>query len=33
VRYQQANSLQPNGQPNPATVSAMGLAPDVLAYR
>jgi peptidoglycan hydrolase-like protein with peptidoglycan-binding domain len=33
VRYQQANSLQPSGQPNPATVSAMGLTPDVLAYR
>jgi peptidoglycan hydrolase-like protein with peptidoglycan-binding domain len=33
LRYQQVNSLQPNGQPNPATVSAMGLAPDVLAYR
>lgn len=32
-RYQQANSLLPNGQPNPATVSAMGLMPDELAYR
>ena len=33
LRYQQANGLQPNGQPNPATITAMGLAPDVLAYR
>jgi peptidoglycan hydrolase-like protein with peptidoglycan-binding domain len=33
MRYQQANGLQPNGVPNPATVGAMGLAPDALAYR
>ena len=33
LRYQQSNGLQPNGQPNSATVSAMGLAPDTLAYR
>ena len=33
VRYQQANRLQPTGDPNPATMSAMGLSPDVLAYR
>jgi peptidoglycan hydrolase-like protein with peptidoglycan-binding domain len=33
LRYQQANSLQPNGQPNPSTITAMGLTPDVLAYR
>jgi peptidoglycan hydrolase-like protein with peptidoglycan-binding domain len=32
-RFQQGRGLQPNGQLNPATVAAMGLAPDVLAYR
>ena len=32
-RFQQGRSLQPNGQLNPATVAAMGLAPDALAYR
>jgi peptidoglycan hydrolase-like protein with peptidoglycan-binding domain len=32
-RFQQGRGLQPNGQLNPATVSAMGLGPDVLAYR
>jgi peptidoglycan hydrolase-like protein with peptidoglycan-binding domain len=32
-RFQQGRGLQPNGQLNPATVSAMGLAPDALAYR
>jgi peptidoglycan hydrolase-like protein with peptidoglycan-binding domain len=31
--FQQGRGLQPNGQLNPATVSAMGLAPDTLAYR
>lgn len=33
LHYQQSNGLQPTGEPNPATISAMGLAPDVLAYR
>jgi peptidoglycan hydrolase-like protein with peptidoglycan-binding domain len=32
-RFQQGRGLQPNGQLNPATVAAMGLAPDALAYR
>jgi peptidoglycan hydrolase-like protein with peptidoglycan-binding domain len=32
-RFQQGRGLQPNGQLNPATVSAMGLAADSLAYR
>jgi peptidoglycan hydrolase-like protein with peptidoglycan-binding domain len=32
-RFQQGRGLQPNGQLNPATVAAMGLGPDVLAYR
>jgi peptidoglycan hydrolase-like protein with peptidoglycan-binding domain len=32
-QFQQNRGLQPNGQLNPATVSAMGLAPDALAYR
>jgi len=32
-RFQQGRGLQPNGQLNPATISAMGLAPDSLAYR
>ncbi len=32
-RFQQGRGLQPNGQLNPATISAMGLGPDVLAYR
>jgi peptidoglycan hydrolase-like protein with peptidoglycan-binding domain len=32
-RFQQGRGLQANGQLNPATVSAMGLAPDVVAYR
>ena len=32
-RFQQGHDLQPNGQLNPATVSAMGLSPDALADR
>lgn len=32
-RFQQGRGLQPNGQLNPATVGAMGLAPDALARR
>jgi peptidoglycan hydrolase-like protein with peptidoglycan-binding domain len=32
-RFQQGRGLQPNGQLNPATISAMGLPPDVLTYR
>jgi len=32
-RFQQGHDLQPNGQLNPATVPAMGLSPDALAYR
>ena len=32
-RFQQGHDLQPNGQLNPAIVSAMGLSPDALAYR
>lgn len=32
-RLQQGRGLQPNGQLNPPTVAALGLAPDVLAYR
>jgi len=32
-RFQQGRGLQPNGQLNPATITAMGLAPDVVAYR
>ena len=32
-RFQQGRGLQPNGQLNPATVAAMGLAPDALAWR
>lgn len=32
-RFQQGRGLQPNGQLNPATVGAMGLSPDALAYR
>src|SRR4029077_19277891 len=31
--FQRARGLQPDGQLGPATVSAMGLPPDVLAYR
>jgi N-acetylmuramoyl-L-alanine amidase len=31
--FQQGRGLQPNGQLNPATVSALGLSPDALAYR
>jgi peptidoglycan hydrolase-like protein with peptidoglycan-binding domain len=32
-RLQQVRGLQPNGQLNPPTITALGLAPDVLAYR
>jgi peptidoglycan hydrolase-like protein with peptidoglycan-binding domain len=32
-RLQQGRGIQPNGQLNPPTVAALGLAPDVLAYR
>jgi peptidoglycan hydrolase-like protein with peptidoglycan-binding domain len=32
-RFQQARGLQPNGQLNPATVAALGLSPDTLAYK
>ena len=31
--FQRARGLQPDGQLGPATVTAMGLAPDALAYR
>lgn len=31
--FQQGRGLQPNGQVNPATVSAMGLPADAVAYR
>jgi peptidoglycan hydrolase-like protein with peptidoglycan-binding domain len=33
VRFQRARGLQPDGQLGPATVTAMGLAADALAYR
>jgi peptidoglycan hydrolase-like protein with peptidoglycan-binding domain len=32
-RFQQSRGLQPNGQLNPATVSALGLSADTMAYR
>jgi peptidoglycan hydrolase-like protein with peptidoglycan-binding domain len=32
-RFQQNRGLQPNGQLNPATLGAMGIAPESLAYR
>ena len=32
-RFQRARGLQPDGQLGPATVTALGLAPDVMAYR
>jgi peptidoglycan hydrolase-like protein with peptidoglycan-binding domain len=32
-RFQQSRGLQPNGQLNPATVSALGLSADAMAYR
>jgi peptidoglycan hydrolase-like protein with peptidoglycan-binding domain len=32
-RFQQGRGLQPNGQLNPATVSAMGLSNDAMTYR
>jgi N-acetylmuramoyl-L-alanine amidase len=31
--FQRARGLQPDGLLGPATVTAMGLAPDALAYR
>ena len=31
--FQRARGLQPDGQLGPSTMTAMGLAPDVLAYR
>lgn len=33
ARFQRARGLQPDGQFGPATVTALGLAPEVLAYR
>jgi peptidoglycan hydrolase-like protein with peptidoglycan-binding domain len=33
AQFQQNRGLQPNGQLNSATVNAMGLPPDSLAYR
>jgi len=32
-QFQQNRGLQPNGQLNPATIEAMGLAPDAVAYK
>jgi peptidoglycan hydrolase-like protein with peptidoglycan-binding domain len=32
-RFQQSRGLPPNGQLNPATVSALGLSADAMAYR
>ena len=32
-RFQTTHGLQPDGQLGPATVTAMGMTPDVLAYR
>jgi N-acetylmuramoyl-L-alanine amidase len=32
-RFQQGRGLQPDGQPGPQTVTALGLAPDVIAVR
>jgi len=32
-RFQRGRGLQPDGQLGPATVTALGLAPDMLAYR
>jgi peptidoglycan hydrolase-like protein with peptidoglycan-binding domain len=31
--FQQGRGWQPNGDLNPATVTALGLAPDAMAYR
>jgi N-acetylmuramoyl-L-alanine amidase len=33
VSFQRARGLQPDGQLGPATITAMGLGPDALAYR
>jgi peptidoglycan hydrolase-like protein with peptidoglycan-binding domain len=33
AQFQQNRGLQPNGQLTPATITAMGLSPDSLAYR
>jgi peptidoglycan hydrolase-like protein with peptidoglycan-binding domain len=33
VRFQQGRGMQPDGQPGPQTVAALGLAPDVIAVR
>jgi peptidoglycan hydrolase-like protein with peptidoglycan-binding domain len=33
AQFQQNRGLQPNGQLTPATVTALGLSPDALAYR
>jgi len=32
-RFQQSRGLQIDGQPGPQTVTALGLTPDVIAYR
>ncbi len=32
-RFQQGRGLQPNGQLNPATVTALGLSADAISFR
>jgi peptidoglycan hydrolase-like protein with peptidoglycan-binding domain len=32
-RFQQGRGLQPNGQLNPATITALGLSPDAVSFR